>query len=106
MHGVAMRSHIVQVNFSLRLAQDGPRTLCACHTARIRNASLSRLQGHTAKDFLRRLKAKYVHSSQAQEDGAEDPGAFAWGSMGADVADMFRGAPGVFCMVRSATGMS
>ena len=60
------------------------------------------LQGHTAKDFLRRLKAKYVHSSQAQADGAADPSAFAWASMGGDVADLFRGAPGMFCMVRRA----
>lgn len=56
-------------------------------------------QGHTAKDFLRRLKAKYVHSSQAQADGAADPSAFAWASMGGNVADLFRGAPGMFCMV-------
>lgn len=63
---------------------------------------LTFLQGHTAKDFLRRLKAKYVHSSQAQEDGADDPSAFAWHSMGFDVAPMFRGVPGVFCMVRAA----
>lgn len=60
------------------------------------------LQGHTAKDFLRRLKAQYVSSSQAQDDGADDPSAFNWAQMGFDVGHMFRPVPGIFCMVGAA----
>ncbi len=62
------------------------------------------VQGHTAKDFLRRLKAQWVKSSQAQDDGAADPRAFQWEDMGLSVSHMFRPAPGVFCMVRAMHG--
>ena len=62
--------------------------------------SLAPAQGHTAKDFLRKLKAKYVSSSQAQDDGAAKPEAFSWARMGEHVAKLFRPAPGLFCMVR------
>lgn len=71
--------------------------------AQIHKLIVGILQGHTAKDFLRRLKAQYVNSSQAQEDGADDPTAFNWHGLGEDVALMFRSVPGAFCMVGAAS---
>ncbi|KAK9814085.1 hypothetical protein WJX72_000419 [[Myrmecia] bisecta] len=56
-------------------------------------------KGRSITDFLRRLKARYVHSSEAQEDGALDPEAFNWAALGQHVNKYFKTAPGVCCML-------
>lgn len=110
--GLRFGSHVLQ----LRICATPPHSTCGAHQRAeerhwggqrqkacpcVTSSTNTLAQGHTAKDFLRRLKAQWVKSSQAQDDGAADPGAFQWEDMGLSVSHMFRPAPGVFCMVRA-----
>lgn len=60
------------------------------------------VQGHTLKEFIRRLKARFqneVHHSDDDEDDGVDPSAFNWGALGTSVSGHFRGAPAITCML-------
>lgn len=52
-------------------------------------------------DFIRRLKARYVHEEHRgdDEDGPLEPSAFGWAALGAAVSGHFKGAPAIFCML-------
>ncbi|GAB4820960.1 hypothetical protein N2152v2_008006 [Parachlorella kessleri] len=56
-------------------------------------------KSYTVGDFIRRLKAHYVHDADAQELGAADPSAFDWAAVGRVVARLFKPAPVVFHML-------
>ena len=55
-------------------------------------------QGHTVKDFLRRLKARYARETN-DGDGMIDADDFDWAALGKSVAWHFRTAPSVYCML-------
>lgn len=45
-------------------------------------------------DLCVALKASYVHRPDAQQEGSDDPTAMCWGELRAQLAAMFRLAPG------------
>mmetsp|Transcript_39816 Transcript_39816/g.88514 ORF Transcript_39816/g.88514 Transcript_39816/m.88514 type:complete len:333 (-) Transcript_39816:1185-2183(-) len=55
--------------------------------------------GRSVMDFIRALRTNYVHTTDPQYDGMEDPGAFSWHELGTHAAEYFRPAPGVSCML-------
>lgn len=56
-------------------------------------------QGRGPLELVRALRAAFVHTSDPQRDGEEDPSAFCWNELGGSVRHMFRPAPGANCML-------
>lgn len=63
-------------------------------------------QGHTAKDFLRRLKEAHAAGDDPQEDGRDNIDAMGWTAVGHAVATMYRPAVGVCCMLGPLTSQA
>lgn len=50
-------------------------------------------------DLVVALRTSFVHSTDPQNEGREDPSAFDWHDLGQHVAKFFRAVPGVTCML-------
>ncbi len=57
------------------------------------------VQKRNPGDLIRGLRAQYVASGNAQEDGANMPEAINWVAFARDVAPYFKSAPGLSCML-------
>ena len=69
----------------------------------VADLSLTRLccaaQHRNPLDLIRGLRAQYVASGNAQEDGASIAEAFNWMAFARDIAQYFKHAPGLSCML-------